>query len=93
MVGQDSRRTNAQFGKDAGMRTKLYKKNIRALVATLVGCAPVTFTSCGPQELQALITGIEAAAAVLANVDTGTQEVQVNADLNFGEWFLSELVN
>ena len=75
------------------MQIKRVKKNMRAAAAALIGCASLTLSSCGAEELRALVTGIEAAAAALDTGNSATQEVQVNADLNFGEWFLSELVD
>lgn len=57
---------------------------IRAAVASSAA-GMLMSVSCGMEELQAVATGIQAAALQL---DRGDRE---NDDLTFGEWILSEL--
>ena len=59
----------------------------RKLVSTAIACSSgglLLATSCSASDVQAIVTGIEAATQVLVNNNHSD-------DITFGEWLLSEI--
>ena len=66
------------------MALKSGARNLLKTAACLSAAGTLLGASCGTKELDALIVGIEAAAAQLDRSDR-------DDDVNFGDWLLSEL--
>ena len=75
------------------MRTRVNRTQLKRALVGLSASGLLLATTCTADDLRAVVIGIEAAAAALDPGTSGTQIIisEPNNDLNFGEWFLSEI--